>query len=58
MKMNRTFNEFTDFESLDLEVPTFCFVTGMRFGTQGQTLIRESFKETKGSGKTPWLYSW
>jgi hypothetical protein len=28
MKMNRNFNEFTDFESLELEVPTFCFVTG------------------------------
>jgi hypothetical protein len=26
--MNRNFNEFTDFESLELEVPTFCFVTG------------------------------
>jgi hypothetical protein len=25
---NRNFNEFTDFESLELEVPTFCFVTG------------------------------
>jgi hypothetical protein len=28
MKINRNFNEFTDFESLELEVPTFCFVTG------------------------------
>ena len=28
MKMNRNFNELTDFESLELEVPTFCFVTG------------------------------
>jgi hypothetical protein len=28
MKMNRNFNEFTDSESLELEVPTFCFVTG------------------------------
>jgi len=28
MKMNINFNEFTDFESLELEVPTFCFVTG------------------------------
>jgi hypothetical protein len=28
MKMNRNFNEFTDFESLELEVPTFCVVTG------------------------------
>jgi hypothetical protein len=26
--INRNFNEFTDFESLELEVPTFCFVTG------------------------------
>ena len=26
--MNRNFNEFTDFESLEPEVPTFCFVTG------------------------------
>jgi hypothetical protein len=26
--MNRNFNEFTDFKSLGLEVPTFCFVTG------------------------------
>ena len=28
MKMNRNFNKFTDFESLELEVPTFCVVTG------------------------------
>ena len=28
MKMNRNFNEFTDFESLELEVPTFCLVRG------------------------------
>jgi hypothetical protein len=28
MKINRNFNEFTDFESLELKVPTFCFVTG------------------------------
>ncbi len=28
MKMNRNFNEFTDFESLELEVPTFRLVTG------------------------------
>ena len=28
MKINRNFNEFIDFESLKLEVPTFCFVTG------------------------------
>jgi hypothetical protein len=28
MKMNRNFDEFTDFESLELEVPTFCVVTG------------------------------
>ncbi len=27
-EMNRNFNEFTDFKSLELEVPTFCFVTG------------------------------
>ena len=27
-KMNRNFNAFTDFELLELEVPTFCFVTG------------------------------
>jgi hypothetical protein len=26
--MNRNFDEFTDFESLRLEVPTFCFFTG------------------------------
>jgi len=26
--MNRHFNEFTDFELLELEVSTFCFVTG------------------------------
>ena len=26
--MNRNFNAFTDFESLELEVPTFCLVTG------------------------------
>jgi len=26
--MNRNFNTFTDFESLELEVPTFCFVIG------------------------------
>jgi hypothetical protein len=28
MKINRNFNEFTDFESLKLEVPTFYFVVG------------------------------
>jgi len=28
MKMNRNFNMFTDFESLELEVPTFYLVTG------------------------------
>ncbi len=28
MKMNRNFNEFIDFKSLELEVPTFCLVTG------------------------------
>jgi hypothetical protein len=28
MKMNRNFNEFTDFESLELEVPTFCLLRG------------------------------
>ena len=28
MKMNRDFNAFTDFESPELEVPTFCLVTG------------------------------
>ena len=28
MKINRNFNAFTDFESLELEVPTFCLVTG------------------------------
>jgi hypothetical protein len=54
--MKRNFNEFTDFESLELEVLTFCFVTGcvsarrdkryvlfrygVRFGTQGQTLVK------------------
>jgi hypothetical protein len=26
--MNRNLNEFTDFESLELEVPMFCVVTG------------------------------
>ena len=26
MKINRNFNKFTDFESLELEVPTFCVV--------------------------------
>ena len=26
--MNRNFNEFIDSESLELEVPTFCFVMG------------------------------
>ena len=28
MKVSRNFNELTDSESLELEVPTFCFVTG------------------------------
>jgi hypothetical protein len=28
MKMNKNFNTFTDFESFELKVPTFCFVTG------------------------------
>jgi hypothetical protein len=28
MKMKRNFDEFTDFESLELKVPTFYFVTG------------------------------
>jgi hypothetical protein len=27
-KMNRNFNKFVDFMSLELEVPIFCFVTG------------------------------
>jgi hypothetical protein len=28
MKINRNFYTFTDFKSLELEVPTFCLVTG------------------------------
>jgi hypothetical protein len=28
IKMNRNFNRFTDFKSLEPKVPTFCFVTG------------------------------
>lgn len=30
MKMNSNFDELTDFESFELEVPTFCLVTGDR----------------------------
>jgi hypothetical protein len=28
IKLNRNFNEFTDFKSLEPEVSAFCFVTG------------------------------
>jgi len=35
MKINRNFNAFTDFESLEFEVFTRY---GVRFGTQGQTI--------------------
>jgi hypothetical protein len=28
MKINRNFNAFIDFKSLELEVPMFCLVTG------------------------------
>ena len=38
--MNRNLNTSTDFESLELEVPTRY---GVRFGTQGQTLVLPFF---------------
>jgi hypothetical protein len=41
MKMNRNFRAFTDFMSLELEVPTICLVTG---GVSGRRERRYSHK--------------
>jgi hypothetical protein len=47
--MNRNFNTFTDFESLELEVPTFCVVTGCVSARRDR---RYSITITKFASKT------
>jgi hypothetical protein len=46
MKINRNFNEFTDFESLELKVPTFCFVTGCVSARRDRRYVLSLFIET------------
>ena len=52
--MNRNFNEFIDSESLELEVPTFCFVMGCVSARRDKRYIA-SFSVMVG---TQWSKAW